>query len=56
MQILNLLFIGTSYFPLELADWEKQLTKVFHFGVCKGGAQPFQVTACSEVKKYFCPS
>lgn len=33
MQILNLLFIGTSYFPLEQADWEEQLTKVF-FCVC----------------------
>lgn len=26
MQMYNLLFIGNSYFPLEQADWEKQLT------------------------------
>lgn len=45
MQIFNLLFIGTRYFPLEQADLKEQLTEVF-FCVCVlGEAQPFQVTA-----------
>lgn len=56
MQMYNLLFIGNSYFPLEQADWEKQLTNGLVFWCVWGGAQPIQVRARSGGKKYFFPS
>lgn len=52
----NLLFIGSSFFPLEQADTEEQLTKGLAFRCVWGGAQPIQVRARSGDKKYFCPS
>lgn len=36
MQIYNLLFLGSSYFPLEQADWEEQLTNSLVFWCVRG--------------------
>lgn len=55
-QMYNLLFIGSSYFPLEQADWQEQLTSGLAFWCVRGGAQAIWVTAHSGGKKYFCPS
>lgn len=52
----NLLFIGSSYFPLEQADWEEQLTNSLVFWYVRGGERAIQVRAHSGGKKYFCPS
>lgn len=55
MQILNLLFIGTSYFPLEQADWEEQLTKVFFLVCVRGEHNPFGLQHAVESKSTSVP-
>lgn len=55
MQTLNSLFIGTSYFPLEQADWEEELTKIYFLVCVRGEHNPFGLQHAVESKSTSVP-